>query len=58
MYEQEYTYGQIILIIALLILLILAAFWEYKDYDRIKSRPFLCDIKSSKEKQKELEFYA
>jgi len=54
----DYTYAQIILFIVLIVLLILAAQWEYKDYGRIKSRPFLCDIKSSREKKKELEFYA
>ncbi len=58
MYCQEYTYGQIILIITLLILLILAAFWEFKDYDRIKARPYLCDIKCSKKRKKEMEFHA
>ena len=58
MFCEEYSYAQIILIVTLLILLILACFWEYKDYDRIKSRPYLCDIKCSKKKKKELEFHA
>ena len=54
----EYKYGQIIIFIALLILFILAAFWEFKDYERIKARPYLCDISSEQKKQKELEFHA
>lgn len=54
----DYTYPQIILILALLVLFVLASYWEYKDYERIKSRPFLCDIKCSKKRKKELDFYA
>ena len=32
---MEYNYGQIIIFIGLIILLVLAAFWEFKDYNRI-----------------------
>ena len=53
----DYTYGQIIIILALIVLLFLASFWEFKDYERIKSRPYLCDISCPKKKKKELEFH-
>lgn len=58
MYWENHTYPQIILIVALLIFLILAAYWEFKDYDRIKARPYLCDIKCPKKRKRELEFHA
>ena len=56
--DCAFTYGQIVIFISLVILLVLAASWEFKDYKRIKSRPYICDIKSDKDKQKEMEFYA
>ena len=58
MYCEEYTYSQIIFVIVLVVLLIFALSWEYKDYGRIKARPYLCDIKCPKKRKKELEFHA
>ncbi len=51
-------YIQIFLILAIIVLLVLAIYWEIKDYQRIKARPFLCDIKCSKKREEELEFHA
>lgn len=49
---------QILIIVGLTVLLILAIYWECKDYQRIKARPFLCDIKCPKKRRQELEFHA
>jgi len=46
------------LIIIGLILLFLAFFWELKDYNRLHKRPNIYKIKSTREKIKELKFYA
>ena len=51
-------YIQIFIIFGIIVLLVLAICWEIKDYQRIKSRPFLCDIKCPKKKAEELEFHA
>lgn len=46
-----------IFIIAI-ILLLLALFWEFKDYSRLQKRPMISKLKTSKDKLKELKFYA
>ena len=46
------------LVILGLALLLLAFFWELKDYKRLHKRPSLSKIKDPKQKIKELKFYA
>lgn len=45
------------LIILGLAILLLAFFWELKDYKRLQKRPSLSKIKDPKQKIKELKFY-
>lgn len=52
------TYPQIIIISALVILLVLAIFWEVKDIQRITDRKPIWEIKDKDKRQDELEFYA
>jgi hypothetical protein len=58
MYCFDYTYPQLAIILVLMILLVLAIFWEFKDHERIKSRPYVHSIKTEKGRKKELEFHA
>lgn len=46
------------LLISLCIILVLAVYWEYKDYKRLYARPMLKEIKDPKKKEKEMKFYA
>ena len=47
----------ILLSIAIFILLILALYWEKKDYNRLEKRKKVKDIKNRKEREKEYQFY-
>lgn len=52
------TYPQIIIISALIILLVLAIFWEVKDIQRLTDRKPVWKIKDEDKRLDELEFYA
>lgn len=47
-----------ILLLIGICLLILALYWEAKDYQRLSKKPDIKDIKGAKEKLEELKFYA
>jgi hypothetical protein len=47
-----------ILLLIGICLLILALYWEFKDYQRLYKKPPIKDIKGAKEKLEELKFYA
>ncbi len=56
--ECNISWSQILIIIALVILLILAIYWEAKDIIRLDSRKPIDRIKNLELREKELHFYA